>query len=80
MIRLFLIALFLLTTPIVKGKDNNIITKADSLYNVAKSLLEKKNFEQAVKLYTESDNIYKKSLSTSDTLRLKATKGLVKCL
>ena len=80
MIRLFLIALFLLTTAIAKGKDNNIITKADSLYNVAKSLLEKKNFEQAVKLYTESDNIYKKSLSTSDTLRLKATKGLVKCL
>ncbi len=78
--RFILATLLLLTVTIANGEDRNSRAKADSLYDAAKSLEEKKDFGQAVALYTESDGIYRILFQKSDTLRLRGTKGLVKCL
>ena len=74
-----LIAL-LLMFPLAASSNNKYgITRADSLYKTANALTEKKNFDAAIRHYLSSDTIYKKLLQANDTLRLRATKGLVDC-
>lgn len=76
-----LVAFFFLLLPLfARGNDKHQVSVADSILKVARTLMEKKDFELSIKHYKQSDSIYKKMLLPNDTLRSQVTKEWMQCL